>query len=89
VALHGPPGAPPPKLTPLARTDATGTTVPPPAADYRAATQCARIDLDDLLEWSQGDTFGYAEGRTHDDAALLALMWVPPEERATAASVRR
>jgi hypothetical protein len=48
-----------------------------------------RIDLDDLLEWSQGDAFGYAEGRTHDDAALLALMWVPPEERATAASARR
>ncbi|AVH57832.1 MULTISPECIES: PP2C family protein-serine/threonine phosphatase [Streptomyces] len=35
------------------------------------------IDPGSLLDWLQQDAYDYADGCTHDDAALLALTWTP------------
>ncbi|MGW5353126.1 PP2C family protein-serine/threonine phosphatase [Streptomyces sp. NPDC004031] len=52
--------------------DATGAFYP--LADRLRA--CPRRTAPDaLLDWLQRDACAYADGRTHDDAALLALTW--------------
>ncbi|GAA3832795.1 PP2C family protein-serine/threonine phosphatase [Streptomyces chiangmaiensis] len=35
------------------------------------------VDPGPLLNWVQQDAYDYADGCTHDDAALLALTWTP------------
>ncbi|MEU6489995.1 PP2C family protein-serine/threonine phosphatase [Streptomyces sp. NPDC046984] len=35
------------------------------------------VDPGALLDWVQQDAYDYADGCTHDDAALLALTWTP------------